>query len=146
VVDYGLCLQPDEVEMSQIEDVLAAMPDDVLSINQSTTPMLRIRPLIRNLEIKKAYGGQDPGSQLGIWCSAGLTKMTNLVRDSRKELNDDSLIMPPIPCWTVDGHRWQLYVARRRSSARVVRRVTCNLVGIPPVTANNPLRRSKARS
>jgi hypothetical protein len=74
-VDYGLCLQPDKVEMSQIEDVLAAMADDIPSINQSTAPMLRKRPLFCNLEIKKAYGGQDPRPQLGIWCSAGLTKM-----------------------------------------------------------------------
>ena len=150
-VDYGLCLQPDEAEMNQIEDVLAAMTDDVPSINQSAVPMLRKRALFCNLEIKKAYGGQDPRPQLGIWCSAGLTKMMNLVRDSRKELDDidsssDRLEVPPILCWTVDGHRWQLYVARRRSSAKVVRRIPCNLVGIPPVTADNPPRISKGLS
>ena len=124
-VDYGLCIQPDEQEKKQIENILARMTDEVPSISQSTTPMLRKRPLFCNIEIKKAYGGQDPGPQLGVWCSANLTKMANLAREKRTRIAEpdsslDGSDVPPIPCWTVDGHRWQFYVARRRSSAEMV--------------------------
>ena len=124
-VDYGFCLQPDDEEKKQIETVLACMADEIPSISQSITPMLRKRPLFCNIEIKKAYGGRDPGPQLGIWCSAGLTKMAHLARQVQMRSAEafsslDKLDVPPIPCWTVDGHPWQFYVARRRSSAEVV--------------------------
>ena len=134
-VDYGLCIQPDEREKKQIEHLLACMTDEVPSISQSTAPVLRKRPLFCNIEIKKAYGGRDPGPQLGIWCSAGLTKMANLAHDKRtliasSDSSPDILDVPPIPCWTVDGHRWQLYVARRRSSAEIVCCIQSTLVCI----------------
>jgi hypothetical protein len=94
------------------------MTDEVPSISLSTTPMLRKRALFCNIEIKKPYGGRDPGPQLGIWCSASLNKMANLVREKKDRMG--VLEVPLIRCWTVDGHRWQLYIARRRSSDQVV--------------------------
>jgi hypothetical protein len=123
-VDYGFCLQPDAEEEVLIENILRSMTDDLPSISQSSAPMLRKRGLFCHLEIKKAYGGQDPAPQLGIWSTAGLTKMSNLARESRNTTSGTSLsndpIIPRLPCWTVDGHRWQFYVGIRQSSAETV--------------------------
>lgn len=120
-VDYGFCLQSDNKAAQATENMLASMTGDIPSVSQSATPMLRKRPLFCNIEIKKPYGGQDPGPQLGVWCCAGLTKMANLSRGSQLRPHEQTVVdLPPIPCWTVDGHRWQLYVARRRSPSEVV--------------------------
>ena len=120
-VDYGFCLQSDNEAAQAIENMLASMTDGTSSVSQSESSMLRKRPLFCNIEIKKSYGGQDPGPQLGVWSCAGLTKMANLSRDSRLRPDEQAVVdLPPIPCWTVDGHRWQLYVARRRSPSEVV--------------------------
>jgi hypothetical protein len=133
-VDYGLSLHPDEDDEKQINKYLAGMMDETPSLNLSTVPKLWTSPLFCNIEIKKPFGGQDPAPQLGIWCAAGLTKMASLARrrmgpgapqDAMPEISDrpkifDDLKLPPIPCWTVDGHRWRLFVARRLSPDDIV--------------------------
>lgn len=123
-VDYGFCLQPDAKDEISIENVLREMNDTKPSISQSAVPMLRKRALFCNLEIKKPYGNQDPAPQLGVWSMAGLTKLSNLARDSRNKLGKALFLedpeVPVLPSWSVDGHRWQFYIGRRCSPAETV--------------------------
>ena len=123
-VDYGLCLVPTMEEEELIENVLRDMPDELPSISQSSTPMLRKRALFCNVEIRKPYENQEPAPQLGVWCTAGLAKLSNLARDSRKKGVETMMlqesVVPSQPCWSVKGHLWQLYMARRQSSAETV--------------------------
>lgn len=123
--------------------------DLCVSVSQSGTKMLKNRSIFSNLEMKKENGG-DPVRQLGIWCSAGHQKNAQLVHESqswrlkraqgqqsepfgaaRGQICEQSESMqeywegiykslPALPCWTTDGHRWQLYVVRRRARGLVV--------------------------
>ncbi|KAH0845693.1 hypothetical protein FOPE_12554 [Fonsecaea pedrosoi] len=119
-IDYGLCLQPDAEEEVMIENVLRNMSDELPSISQSAVPMLRKRALFCNLEIKKPYGNKDPVPQLGVWSIAGLTKLSNLARESHMKIGGTTMLedpeVPVFPSWSVEGHRWQFYLGRRCSS------------------------------
>ncbi|KIW75171.1 hypothetical protein Z517_11943 [Fonsecaea pedrosoi CBS 271.37] len=123
-IDYGLRLQPDAEEEVMIENVLRNMSDELPSISQSAVPMLRKRALFYNLEIKKPYGNKDPVPQLGVWSIAGLTKLSNLARESHKKIGETTMLedpeVPVLPSWSVEGHRWQFYLGRRCSSAETV--------------------------
>ncbi|RMZ85138.1 hypothetical protein DV738_g32, partial [Chaetothyriales sp. CBS 135597] len=128
-VDYGFCLKPTPEEGTMILNVLQNMSDPLPSINQSAVPMLRNRALFSSLEIKKAYGNQDPVPQLGVWSTAGLTKLSSLARDSKKRMmmmaGEEPVFIeepdvPILPSLTVEGHRWQVRIARRCSPAETV--------------------------
>ncbi|KIX04607.1 uncharacterized protein Z518_05477 [Rhinocladiella mackenziei CBS 650.93] len=67
------------------ENGLRNMSDELPSISQSAVPVLRKRALFCNLEIKKPYGHPDPVPQLGVWPVTGLTKLSNLARESRNK-------------------------------------------------------------
>lgn len=134
-VYYGFCLQPDAEEEIMIENVLRNMSDELPSISQSAVPMLRKRALFCNLEIKKPYGNKDPVPQLGVWSIAGLTKLSNLARESRKKVGETLMLedpeVPVLPNWSVEGHRWQFYLGRRCSPAETV---CCPLDFTPELT------------
>jgi hypothetical protein len=123
-VDYGYCLEPTFKEEELIENVLRNMPDDFPSISQSSTPMLRNEHSSATLRSKKPFGNKDPAPQLGIWCTAGLAKLSHLARNSRKKSDEGAMlqesVVPGHPCWSVEGNRWQLYMERRLSSAHTV--------------------------
>ncbi len=108
-IDYGLCLQPDAEEEAMIENVLRNTSDELPSISQSAVPILRKRALFCNLEIKKPYGNQDPVPQLGVWSMAGLTKLSNLARESQAHMGESVFLedpeIPVLPSWSVEGHR-----------------------------------------
>ena len=52
----------------------------------------------------------DPLFHLAIWCCAGFERLYQLFVYFSGELE-----MPSIPCWTVRGHKWELYMAKRHS-------------------------------
>src|SRR6266536_5838815 len=124
-VDYGLFLRNNPQENEKIIDVRRGMEDGFNTISQCNIPMLQKRSLFCNMEIKMPFGGQDPGPQLGVWCCAGFNKLASLCRESRS-VPEDSI--PSLPCWTVDGHRWRLYMSRRRSPGEIVHQLftVCN--------------------
>jgi hypothetical protein len=92
------------------------MNDAYHSISQSAVGMMKARSPFSNIEIKAAFGGVDPGPQLGVWCCAGFNKLANLCRVGRK--GEDEI--PFYPCLTAEGHVWSLYVAKRSSVERIV--------------------------
>jgi len=114
-IDYTLCLEPDADELEKIEKVLKQMVRGTDSVCQSLHPMLKYRSLFGATEIKKA-SGPDALPQLAVWSCAGLTKLSRLVQDSKTKLP-----LPLLPCWSVTGHQWQLYMAKRCSDTLVVR-------------------------
>jgi hypothetical protein len=113
-IDYTLCIEPDDDELQKIEQALKQMVRGTDSVSQSVQPMLKYRPLFGATEIKKA-SGPDALPQLAVWSCAGLTKLSRLVQDSRNKLP-----LPSLPCWSVVGHQWQLYMAKRCSDTLVV--------------------------
>ena len=74
----------------------------------------------------------DPAPQIAVWACASLTKMAMLKRialgrTQGASANDPSILDPStlsIPCVTVEGHYWNIYMAKRCSNTLVVR-VAC---------------------
>lgn len=114
-IDYTFAIEPAGVELEQIEQALEKMVGGTRSVCQSVSPMVKYRPLYSAIEIKKSSGA-DAIPQLAVWSCAGLTKLSRLVQGSRNRLP-----LPPLPCWSVVGHQWQLYIAKKCSDELVVR-------------------------
>lgn len=55
---------------------------------------------------------------------AGLTKLSNLARESQAQMGESVFLedpeIPVLPSWSVEGHRWQFYLGRRCSPAATV--------------------------
>jgi hypothetical protein len=134
-VEYGFYPEHIGSEKQKIAQVvggklLPSDEDDFSSISQAITPRpLRSYSLSCLLEIKKAVGGSDPVLQIAVWACAGLTKMAMLQRialgRAQDASADDELTLDPptisIPCVTVTGHTWNIYMAKRCSNSQVVR-------------------------
>lgn len=125
-VDYALCLRNNPSAEDSILKVTRRMNDAYHSISQSAVGMMQARSPFSNIEIKAAFGGVDPGPQLGVWCCAGFSKLASLSRASRRGEGE----IPFSPCWTAEGHMWRLYMAKRSSVERVVGDYTCLMSSI----------------
>jgi hypothetical protein len=121
-VEYGFYPEHIGSEKQKIAQVvggklLPSDEDDFSSISQAITPRpLRSHSLSCLLEI-------------AVWACAGLTKMAMLQRialgRAQDASADDELTLDPptisIPCVTVTGHTWNIYMAKRCSNSQVVR-------------------------
>lgn len=133
-VDYGFCPEHIGPEEQKIDNVISGtrLPrgaDGRSSISQATTPgLLQSHSLSFLLEIKNAAEGLDPVPQIAVWACAGLTKMAMLQRIALGRVqgastNDAFIRDPPtisIPCVTVTGHSWNIFMAKRCSNSLVV--------------------------
>lgn len=123
-VDYGFCFNPNNEEVEKIRNVRRQMLENYSSISQSTAQKLVGRSLFANLGIKRRHAGRDPLPQIAVWSSAGLTKLAYLAglageRNFTTTVPLDPTV-PSLPCWTVEGHQWQFFVAKKCSKSLVV--------------------------
>lgn len=108
MVDYAVCLELSEDLRDRARDMLAEEaqsrpPSDVpWSINHTTYPPLRMRPIAVSIETKTPSGKYDEAlAQLGIWGAAHLARLSRLVPAGTR--------LPTLPLVLVSGTEWNLY-------------------------------------
>lgn len=108
-----------------------------LTLSQMEDAFTMRVPLVAGVEVKEPGGSySDATVQLGVWCAAGLEKLSRLREEAHERRTNEALEvdnppsgeggverdeeLPPFVGWTVVGHDWKFHIAWKDSSGKVV--------------------------
>jgi hypothetical protein len=112
MVDYAMCLIPDDNTHQAILQLLRHLPEMDQNINQTRAAPVRYRPITVNIEVKLPGAGRNETMvQLSIWVAAQFNKL-NTLSGRRVSIG--------IPLVSVEGHDWRIYIAYQKENGDIV--------------------------
>jgi len=112
MVDYAMCLIPDDDTHRSILQLLRHLPEMDQNINQTRAAPVRYRPITVNVEVKLPGAGRNETMvQLSIWVAAQFNKL-NALSGKRVSIG--------IPLVSVEGHDWRIYIAYQKENDDIV--------------------------
>ncbi|KUI74266.1 hypothetical protein VM1G_09711 [Cytospora mali] len=117
-VDFAIVLSPRESSpLSQAVRHAASISAPIPTINQSTYPPLRFRPIAVAIESKTTTASADPIVQIGFWTAAWHRRMEDISAElgGGEQREGRRIITLPLIC--IVNHEWSVYFAVDRGSS-----------------------------
>lgn len=120
MVDFVICLESSEEDIEEMRQIATRDPasakGNLFAINHTAYTPLLAQPITISVETKRPGEDWDTAQvQLGIWASAHLTRLEQLMR-----LAGNNQRLPVLPLIVIQGHEWNFLAATREGFGKTV--------------------------
>jgi hypothetical protein len=114
MVDFAIYIEETEELKEGLRRVAIQHPSITPSFNQTFEAALQTTPISVSIETKRTGSDWEEAMlQIGIWVTAQLTRLEQLLCDRGYSIEDAREVMPFLPLLIVQGHEWYFLAATR---------------------------------